>query len=39
MFSIRITRSFTFEILNGGLFIKLGRREMFYSRELGLSID
>jgi hypothetical protein len=39
MFTLKITHRFTFEIANGGLYVKLGRREMFYSREQGFAWD
>lgn len=39
MFTLKVSRHFVFEIVNGGIYVKLGRREAFYSREQGLSVD
>jgi len=39
MFTLRITRHFTFEIASGGIYVKAGKREMFYSREHGFTCD
>jgi hypothetical protein len=39
MFSSKIIRHFTFEIANGGIYVKAGKRETFYSREQGFAFD
>lgn len=36
MFTLTITRNFTFEVRNGGIYLKAGRRELFWSRAEGL---
>ena len=36
MFTLKITRHFTIEIENG-IYLKVGNRELFWSREMGLS--
>jgi hypothetical protein len=39
MFTLKITRHFSFEIANGGVYLKAGKREMFYSRAQGFTFD
>ena len=39
MFTLKVTRHFVFEIANGGIYVKLWRREAFYSREQSLTVD
>ena len=38
MFTLKLGRHLTIEIGNG-IYLKLGKREMFWSREMGLNID
>lgn len=41
MFSLKLGQSFTIEIYPRwlGLYVKLGRREIYYSREMGFTAD
>ena len=38
MFTLKLSRWLTIEIENG-IYLKLGKREVFWSRQMGLSVD